>query len=385
MPKNVEQGESAERPADEGLRFVRRMVLPRALGLALGAVCIGGALWQQDAHPLAWAALAVNAFVWPHIAYPLARRARNPYRAELRNLMVDSASGGAWVAAIGLNLVPSAVLVAMLAMDKISIGGVRFLARCLAALAAAAAAVAIVFGFEPRLDSSIIETVASLPLLLAYPVTVGLTTYHLARRVRRQTQMLAALSSIDGLTGLLNRTHSEAAVANEFQRCRRIGHASSVMMIDIDHFKPINDLHGHLVGDQVIRTVARILRDSLRLQDIAGRYGGEEFVVVLPGTDARGAEALAERIRKRVESSALEEKTRARHGQHRRRGLRPRERRLRRMDLARRPRALHGEGSGPQSHQVRCAGVPGRGVAAGAYFQQPQSCTVLVLAPVGLK
>lgn len=306
MDRAIEQGELSARPLEEGLRFVRRMYLPRTLGLALGAVCIGGALWQQGAHPLAWVALMANALLWPHIAYPLARRSRNPYRAELRNLIVDSASGGAWVAMIGLNLMPSAVLISMLAMDKISIGGVRFLARCLAAQAAAAAAVMIAVGFELRIETTLVEALASLPLLVAYPITVGLTTYRLARRVRQQNQLLAALSSTDWLSGLLNRSHWERAVASEFQRCRRIGHPSAVMMIDIDHFKAINDRHGHPVGDEVIRAVARILRDTLRLHDVPGRYGGEEFGAVLPGVDARGAEVAAERFRGRIESSVLE-------------------------------------------------------------------------------
>ncbi len=268
MDRTIDQGELAGRPSDEGLRFARRMYLPRTLGLALGAVCIGGALWQQGAPPLVWAALMVNTLVWPHIAYPLAGHSRSPYRAELRNLMVDSASGGAWVAVIGLNLVPSAVLISMLA--------------------------------------TMLEAIASLPLLIAYPITVGFTTYRLARRVRQQNQLLAALSSTDGLSKLLNRSHWEGVVASEFQRCRRIGHPSAVMMIDIDHFKAINDRHGHPVGDEVIRAVAGILRDTLRLHDVPGRYGGEEFGVVLPGTDGRGAEAIAERIRARIESAVLE-------------------------------------------------------------------------------
>ena len=268
MDRTIDQGELAGRPSDEGLRFARRMYLPRTLGLALGAVCIGGALWQQGAPPLVWAALMVNTLVWPHIAYPLAGHSRSPYRAELRNLMVDSASGGAWVAVIGLNLVPSAVLISMLA--------------------------------------TMLEAIASLPLLIAYPITVGFTTYRLARRVRQQNQLLAALSSTDGLSKLLNRSHWEGVVASEFQRCRRIGHPSAVMMIDIDHFKAINDRHGHPVGDEVIRAVAGILRTTLRLHDVPGRYGGEEFGVVLPGTDGRGAEAIAERIRARIESAVLE-------------------------------------------------------------------------------
>src|SRR5256886_16198864 len=113
------------------------------LGLVLGGVGIGGALWSRGAHGRAWAALPANGLVWPHIAYPLARRSGNPYRAELRNLMLDSASGGAWMAVIGFSPAPSAVIFAMMAMDKVSVGGLRFLARCLAAQAAAAALVAV--------------------------------------------------------------------------------------------------------------------------------------------------------------------------------------------------------------------------------------------------
>ena len=313
MDQAIEQVELSGRPLDDGMRFAQRMHRLRMLGTALGAVCVGGALWEQGAHALAWAALLVNALAWPHIAYPLARRSVNPYRAELRNLMIDSASGGAWMAVIGFSPAPSAVIFAMMAMDKASIGGLRFLARCLAAQLAAAAVVAILPGFELHLQpSSAVERLASLPLLVVYPIAIGLATYQLARRVRRQNQTLAALSSIDGLSGLLNRSHWESVVASEFQRCRRIGHPSAVVMMDIDHFKAINDRHGHPVGDAVIRAVAGILRGALRLHDVPGRYGGEEFAIVLPGTDVQGAEILAERIRARIESAVLEAKSGAR-------------------------------------------------------------------------
>ena len=308
MERTVEQGDISGRPQDEGLRFAQRMRSLRMLGLALGAVCVGGALWSQGAHAPAWAALLLNALVWPHIAYPVARYSANPYRAELRNLMVDSACGGAWIALINFSPAPSAIIFTMMAMDKVSIGGLRFLARCLALQVAAATVVAMTFGVELHALSSTVERVATLPLLIVYPIAIGLTTYQLARRVRSQNQTLATLSSIDGLSGLLNRVHWEAAVAAEFQRCRRIGHASALVILDIDHFKAINDRHGHPVGDAVIREVALALRSAVRLHDVPGRYGGEEFGVVLPGTDVAGAEVLAERIRERIASMVLEPK-----------------------------------------------------------------------------
>lgn len=295
-----------ERTAEEGLRFARRMYLPRALGLGVGTLAVGGGLWEAQAPHWAWLLLALNGFVWPHLAYRIAKRSRDPHRAELHNLVFDSACGGAWVAAIGFNLVPSAVLVAMLAMDKAAVGGIRFLARCLNGQIATGALVALVNNFWMHLDSGFIAVLASLPLLLAYPPTVGYNAYRLARRVRQQNDVLAALSTIDGLTRLMNRVHWEQAVATEFQRCRRIGHSSAVLMLDIDHFKAVNDVHGHQVGDAALRAVAAMLRDSLRMHDIAGRYGGEEFGVVLPGIDASGAAAIAERIRRKIESSIVE-------------------------------------------------------------------------------
>ena len=298
-----------ERPIDrspeEGQRFARRMYLPRVIGCALAFVCISGGLSEIGASTWAWVVLFLNCFVWPQVAYRAARRSPDPYRAELHNLLFDSAASGAWVAAMGFNMMPSAVLVAMLAMDKAAVGGMRFLARSLAGQAACAL---LVWLLTRRLNitSQQVAALCSLPMLLLHPGMVGYTAYRLARRVRQANDLLSMLSTIDGLTRLPNRTHWEQAVANEFARCRRIGHSSAVMMLDIDHFKAVNDTHGHQMGDEALRAVAAIIRDSLRLHDVPGRYGGEEFGVVLPGIDTDGAAALAERIRRRIEQSMLE-------------------------------------------------------------------------------
>ena len=304
--RTLEGARSLERTVEEGRRFARRMYLPRILGIGAGMVCVAGGLWEAAAPFWEWILLAANGVLWPHLAYRLARYRADPYRAELRNLMVDSACGGAWMAAIGFSIVPSAVMFSMLAMDKAALGGMRLLVRCLNVQIVAAAVVTLLTGFEFHFASHRVAELASLPLLLCYPVTIGYLTYRLARRVRQQNDLLSTLSTIDGLTRLVNRTHWEQAVATEFQRCRRIGYSSAVMMLDIDHFKAVNDVHGHPTGDDALRAVATILRDTLRLHDVAGRYGGEEFGVVLPGIDAQGAAAIAERIRRRVESSVVE-------------------------------------------------------------------------------
>jgi diguanylate cyclase len=292
---------------DEGRRFALRMYLPRTVGLLLGALAVGGGLYEAGAPAWVWVLLVLNVLGWPHLAYAIAKRNRNPHRAELRNLMVDSALGGAWIVAMHFNPAPSVILAAMLAMDKAAIGGLKLLGRCLLAQVAAIVLVAVAAGIEPMLvESGIPARLAAVPMLVIYPVMVGLTAYRLGRRVRAQNRLLAALSQTDGLTKLLNRPAWEEAAGMELGRCRARGDTASLLMLDIDHFKAINDRHGHPAGDAVLRAVARILRDTMRDEDLPGRYGGEEFCIVLPSTGAAGAAVAAERLRARIEGAVLE-------------------------------------------------------------------------------
>ena len=101
----------------------------------------------------------------------------------------------------------------------------------------------------------------------------------------------------DGLTGVFNRKHLDERLAADLELARRHGAALSVIMIDIDHFKYVNDTYGHLCGDAVLRSVASILGKGIRVEDSLGRYGGEEFVIVCRGTALEAATALAERLR----------------------------------------------------------------------------------------
>ncbi|MDF2446015.1 MAG: hypothetical protein K0S46_1251 [Moraxellaceae bacterium] len=114
---------------------------------------------------------------------------------------------------------------------------------------------------------------------------------------------LAELSATDQLTGLRNRRFLDDLLREEFVRCYRYRHSIAVLLLDIDHFKHFNDSHGHLVGDDCLRYVARTLKTSVRSEvDRVARFGGEEFCVVLPETDAEGARVVAERIRTDIEA-----------------------------------------------------------------------------------
>ena len=106
----------------------------------------------------------------------------------------------------------------------------------------------------------------------------------------------------DPLTGLFNRRYLDSRLTQEVTGSSRYGLPLSVLMLDIDHFKQINDGHGHQVGDQVLVSVGKIVAEELRKSDVLVRYGGEEFLVITPNTPQQGAADVAERIRKRIES-----------------------------------------------------------------------------------
>jgi diguanylate cyclase (GGDEF)-like protein len=118
-----------------------------------------------------------------------------------------------------------------------------------------------------------------------------------------QHQLLAAREALrdqathDGLTGLLNHNTILETVSKEMARASREGHALSLLMVDVDRFKQINDTHGHAAGDAILRESARRMRETIRSYDSVGRYGGEEFLIVLPGCDGESAVTQAERVR----------------------------------------------------------------------------------------
>ncbi len=141
------------------------------------------------------------------------------------------------------------------------------------------------------------------PEELVARVKVHLKIKHLQDDLKRSNELLLELSNTDHLTGLFNRRYLMEALEKEVQRSVRKGGNLSLIMLDIDHFKSVNDTYGHLQGDVVLQKVALHLQKELRSYDIAARYGGEEFVAVLPDASLTEATFVAERVRMAVQSA----------------------------------------------------------------------------------
>lgn len=116
---------------------------------------------------------------------------------------------------------------------------------------------------------------------------------------------LEGLATCDSLTGVSNRFALDKAMNFELKKAGRYERPLSLIIMDVDHFKTVNDNYGHPVGDQVLKQMAALIRDSVRESDIPGRWGGEEFLVICPETDGTGARVLAENLRKRIENNAF--------------------------------------------------------------------------------
>jgi diguanylate cyclase (GGDEF)-like protein len=145
------------------------------------------------------------------------------------------------------------------------------------------------------------------PRLLMSTMMIGLSGYLGALAARNHwsqaeaqaalSTSLAQLATLDHLTGCLNRRAFDSRLAAEVDHAHRLGRGLSVLIVDVDHFKQVNDGHGHLVGDQVLSRVSAALRDTCRAGDIVGRIGGDEFAVILPDTRGEVAAAQGERLR----------------------------------------------------------------------------------------
>ena len=141
--------------------------------------------------------------------------------------------------------------------------------------------------------------------IMLFALTIGASLAFLVMQRRRSEQALRHLAMFDALTELYNRRAFLQLGERELARSRRAGVPTAALMLDLDRFKAVNDRHGHVAGDRVLAEFAERLRRAVRLADLPGRYGGEEFCVLLPGLDLAEARVIAERVRRTVAVSPL--------------------------------------------------------------------------------
>lgn len=280
-----------------GISFVKRVYPARMLGLGLGAVAVGAVLYEQQAHWGYWLLWVINGFIWPHIAYWIAIRSRTPFLSEHRHLLFDSATGGFWVVVMGFNPLASCMIIMMMWMNNVAAGGMKLFAKGALSSLAGVGGTLLGIGLTLDLHTSELVVYASLPMLIVYPLAIGSITYRLAMQLHKQKELLQSLSRIDGLTGLFNRRYWEGRVRDLLAQVRRHPQPVSLILLDVDHFKAVNDTYGHSVGDQVLQQIGWQLQANLRETELLGRYGGEEFCLILPHADTEAARATAERLR----------------------------------------------------------------------------------------
>lgn len=252
----------------------------RVLGMALGGLAIAAVLYENQVSVIYWLWWFISCFVWPHLAYQFAKRQPKPHLAERNNLLFDSFIAGTWVALMWFNLLPAVLLWVTSTADKANSGIKRLWLYSQPVLILGAVLGLIASGFEFQPETSMRVIMASLPIMIVHIIFVSLETYRLIRKVQKQNILFKALSQKDALTQLYNRGHWQHQVEQLVELADK-NSCLSLILIDIDHFKQFNDVHGHSTGDEVLLAVSNVVTDVLPNHAIAGRLGGDEFAIVI--------------------------------------------------------------------------------------------------------
>lgn len=306
--------------------IVRAHWVMRSVSFANSFAFVGAFLAGQGYSAWVWGLLAGQFLVYPHLVYWRACRSEDSQRTELRFLVLDCFLVGIWVAAIGFPLWITFTLFISTAVNNAISRGNRGILLALAAFAGGALLGAELGGYRVVPEDNAWVTGLCVFGLSWYLLGIGKVAYARARALRvvrenlkqRERELQQANDSLrqqlvenqalqqrleeqanrDPLTGLFNRRYLVDTFERELARCTREDLPLCLMLIDVDHFKRVNDRYGHPVGDLVLQELGRLLAGEARTEDVACRFGGEEFLMLLPGLPLATAVERAEHWRR---------------------------------------------------------------------------------------
>lgn len=288
------------------------------------AMLLHGMAQMHSPWTTAW--MAAQFLVYPHAMYLAAKFSKDSLGTEIRTMVLDALAFGVWSAVLEFPLWITFSLWISAVMGLSAFRGLPGALIASAAMVAGSVLVVIWNGvrFSPQTD--MLVTLICMASLALYLFVFSLDANRRAlvlRAIRHQlmhseTALQQQLSEVqtlqslltqqvnsDPLTGLYNRRYLTETMGRELARCMREGQPLSVLMIDIDHFKVVNDTYGHQAGDEVLKQLGAILVQEVRGSDLACRYGGEEFLVLFPNMPLSAAGVRAEQYRQKVEAAIL--------------------------------------------------------------------------------
>ena len=267
----------------------------RVIGMGLGGLAVAFVLYENKAPLTSWAWLILCCYIWPHLALLRAKKHKSPFQAEQTNLLIDSFIAGTSAALMHFNLLPSILLVSIATADKVNSGIPKLWLKGipLTILGAILCSFFTGFSFQPNTTMTVI--MASLPVAVIHTLLVSTYSYNLINKLQSQNRKLNRLSQIDSLTGVSNRRHWQEKSQQLLEQHNEKQIDATLMLVDIDHFKQVNDLYGHVIGDDVLFELAAILKNIAGNEAIIGRLGGDEFAITV-SLSLNKAKSLANEI-----------------------------------------------------------------------------------------
>lgn len=282
------------------VRFIRRMFAMRQLGTFLCFFPILSVLLELGRGMWLTILLSINAFIWPVVAWILAHSSSDPTATERRNLTIDAAFGGVWVALMGISPLPSLIIMAVLASDRYAAGGWAQLRPALAAFLLAFIPTWSVAGMPLQLTFSTRAVWLSLPLATCYMMVLSAVSYQLTLSLRRKNRELERISLMDPSLKIPNRRLFDRRLESEYLRTQRGDSHAWLLLLDVDNFKQVNDRFGHEAGDYLLAEISMLLRTEVGIRDIPARFGGDELGVIVRDADSNSIVILAAALKEKI-------------------------------------------------------------------------------------